>query len=447
VRRAVLLLLAALVLALPGRAQAQTGPACRVAAEAARDVLPAVYSWGGQHPDDPINPFTGTYWPRTGPDSFDCSGLVYWAYQQAGIDIGSSTHTQRYTGDYVPCDLDDLGGSSTTCWAPGDLAFAQSSSGQHVSIYVGEGVFADCYNHQQDCVLHDISQDSYYQSHFWQARRPASGCESLTVDPGTPSPFDPDQPRTLEAISGIVGPVQLVAPYECSECNGGAENVLQPLPEEEITLLRIEHWSDLGLHIDWLAVVLWNRVTLPIICWLLVVLQALLNAYSTMLNTWGAAINDLWRLLVSWLLWMMSAYTGLWAGVESLRDITWELVAQLVQFEQYWLATLRALQALIDLVASLTWTYVEMAYTPIAAMRYMVALLVESVPGMTAVIQDPESYIPDQLAGIEGNMFYQMFVGSIDGFADSVGWWWTLFIAFYYTMFIWRTVEEAKELN
>jgi hypothetical protein len=269
----------------------------------------------------------------------------------------------------------------------------------------------------------------------------------LTVDPGTPSPFDPDQPRTLEAISGIVAPVRLVAPYECAECGGEAANVLQPLPEEEISLLRLEHWSDLGVHIDWLAIQLWNRVTLPVICWLLVVLQALLNAYSTMLNVWGAAINDLWRLLVSWLLWMESAYTGLWAGVESLRDITWEQVAQLAQFEQYWLATLEALQGLLDLERTLVQTYIEMAFTPIEAMRYLVALLVESVPGMTAVIQDPESYKPAPLAGIEGNIFYQMFVGSIDGFADSVGWWWTLFIAFYYTMFIWRAIDEAKELN
>jgi hypothetical protein len=448
VRRAALLLLTLLVLLLPAPAQAQSDPACQVAAEAARDALPAIYSWGGEHPDDPINPLTGTYWPRTGPDSFDCSGLIYWAYQQAGMTVPGTTYEQRWEGDYIDCTLDDLNGAATTCWAPGDLAFASSTSpwGEHVSMYIGGGMFADCYNHDVDCIIHDISTDSYYQNHFWHARRYVSGCESLTVDPGTPDPFDPSEPRTLEEIPGIVAPVQLVAPYSCAdECNT-AEHVLQPLAETDLLALRQQHWYDVGLHIEWLAVALWNRVSLPVICWLLVVLQTLLNAYSTMLNVWGAAINDFWRLWVTWMLWTGEAYIAAWLLVEDLRDLLWQMVAHLAQFDVYWRATLDALQHIITLLASMTTSYVEMLYTPIAAMRYLVALLVTSVPGITLVIDDPESYKPAALAGIDSNMFWQMFVGGVNGFFDAAGWWAALFVTFYYVVFIWRGLDEARNL-
>jgi cell wall-associated NlpC family hydrolase len=67
-------------------------------------------------------------WGAKGPDSFDCSGLMYWAYQQAGVTIGGSTKTQVNQGRSV----------SASELKPGDLIFYYSPV-SHVAMYVGNG--------------------------------------------------------------------------------------------------------------------------------------------------------------------------------------------------------------------------------------------------------------------------------------------------------------------
>ena len=171
----------------PTPTPAPTHP-CWDAAQAALGKQGARYSQGGALTGDPRNPRTGQPYPRTGPHSFDCSGLIWWAYQQAGITVGTSTYTQIADGHALPCTLDDLQGDATRCWAPGDLIFLRYPGAQHVAMYVGSGLFMDCYNHQIGCVLHDVSQDRFYRNHFWQARRIISGCEGMTLDPGAPVP-------------------------------------------------------------------------------------------------------------------------------------------------------------------------------------------------------------------------------------------------------------------
>ncbi|WP_460956256.1 C40 family peptidase [Parasphingorhabdus pacifica] len=63
-----------------------------------------------------------------GPSSFDCSGLVYWAYQQVGVSVGGSTKTQVTEGKSV----------SPSQLKPGDLIF-YGSPVYHVSMYIGGG--------------------------------------------------------------------------------------------------------------------------------------------------------------------------------------------------------------------------------------------------------------------------------------------------------------------
>lgn len=189
----------------PGQAQSSGGaaPPCLVAAQYAISRQGARYSQGGFHPRDPIDPATGRFYPRTGPWSFDCSGLVFAAYAAAGVTIGGTTETQSRQGSALPCTLAHLNGPHTTCWAPGDLIFlrnaAMNGSGRHVAIYVGNGLFLDCYNHDTGCILHDVRVSSYYQRHFWQARRIVSGCEALTLDPGVPIAGAPGQAPGGEA--------------------------------------------------------------------------------------------------------------------------------------------------------------------------------------------------------------------------------------------------------
>lgn len=63
-----------------------------------------------------------------GPSKFDCSGLMYWAYNQAGVSIPRSSSAQSQTGKSI----------SAGQLKPGDLIFYYSPV-SHVSMYVGNG--------------------------------------------------------------------------------------------------------------------------------------------------------------------------------------------------------------------------------------------------------------------------------------------------------------------
>ncbi|WP_405821224.1 NlpC/P60 family protein [Streptomyces sp. NBC_01390] len=67
-------------------------------------------------------------WGATGPDAFDCSGLIQAAYHSAGISLPRTTYAQINAGRRVsPSEL-----------LPGDLVFFYSGI-SHVGIYVGHG--------------------------------------------------------------------------------------------------------------------------------------------------------------------------------------------------------------------------------------------------------------------------------------------------------------------
>lgn len=70
----------------------------------------------------------------TGPDTFDCSGLVQWAGKQIGVSLPRTSQEQWKVG--TPVTADQL--------QPGDLVFSAGSDGSaaspgHVAIYAGDG--------------------------------------------------------------------------------------------------------------------------------------------------------------------------------------------------------------------------------------------------------------------------------------------------------------------
>jgi cell wall-associated NlpC family hydrolase len=67
-------------------------------------------------------------WGGAGPSSFDCSGLVSWAYRQAGVELPRTSRAMSRTG--TPVARRDL--------RPGDLVFFYSPV-SHVGIYIGDG--------------------------------------------------------------------------------------------------------------------------------------------------------------------------------------------------------------------------------------------------------------------------------------------------------------------
>ncbi|MDC8129769.1 C40 family peptidase, partial [Lacticaseibacillus rhamnosus] len=70
-------------------------------------------------------------WGGKGPNSFDCSGLMYYAFLNgAGVNIGGWTVPQESSGTQV----------SLSALQPGDLLFWGShGSTYHVALYIGGG--------------------------------------------------------------------------------------------------------------------------------------------------------------------------------------------------------------------------------------------------------------------------------------------------------------------
>jgi peptidoglycan DL-endopeptidase CwlO len=99
----------------PGAPGPSAGPGTgqgAIAVQAALTQVGAPYSWGG-----------------AAPGGFDCSGLVMWAFQQAGIALPHSSQALAHGGQ--PVSLSDL--------QPGDvLTFYSDAS--HAGLYIGDGL-------------------------------------------------------------------------------------------------------------------------------------------------------------------------------------------------------------------------------------------------------------------------------------------------------------------
>ncbi len=99
----------------PGMGPGAPGPGSgqgAIAVQAALTQVGAPYAWGG-----------------AAPGGFDCSGLVMWAFQQAGIALPHSSQAMAHGGQ--PVSLSDL--------QPGDvLTFYSDAS--HAGLYIGDGL-------------------------------------------------------------------------------------------------------------------------------------------------------------------------------------------------------------------------------------------------------------------------------------------------------------------
>lgn len=87
----------------------------------------------------------------TGPNSWDCSGLVQAAYAAAGIDLPRISYDQSSMGTSV--SLSNL--------QPGDILYWGSRSGSyHVAIYVGGGKYVGAQNSSTGVVEHSLDWDT-----------------------------------------------------------------------------------------------------------------------------------------------------------------------------------------------------------------------------------------------------------------------------------------------
>jgi len=87
-------------------------PEAAIVIQAALSRIGSPYSWGAE-----------------GPNAFDCSGLVKWAFQQAGVSLPHSSQAQAAGG--LPVDLSQM--------QPGDVV-SYYGDASHVGLYIGDGM-------------------------------------------------------------------------------------------------------------------------------------------------------------------------------------------------------------------------------------------------------------------------------------------------------------------
>ena len=96
------------------------------------------------------------------PKGFDCSGLVYYSYSRAGIQVPRSSDAQRKAARLV----------ASNNLRKGDLLFFDQDGrrSSHVAIYVGDGSFVHAPSSGKRVRI-DRLHDAYWKKHFVDARR------------------------------------------------------------------------------------------------------------------------------------------------------------------------------------------------------------------------------------------------------------------------------------
>jgi len=84
----------------------------------------------------------------TGPNSWDCSGLVQAAFRQVGVDLPRVSEDQSTFGTEV--SLSNLAVGDILYWGPKGSAY-------HVGVYIGGGKYLDAANPSKGVVIQDLS--------------------------------------------------------------------------------------------------------------------------------------------------------------------------------------------------------------------------------------------------------------------------------------------------
>ncbi|TWS25882.1 NlpC/P60 family protein [Tsukamurella sputi] len=87
-----------------------------------------------------------------GPNSFDCSGLVYWSMKQAGISVPRDSYGQLGGGRSVP--ISDL--------QPGDIVIY--NGGSHAALYIGNGKVVHSVNYGIPVKVSPLNEMSVYSA-------------------------------------------------------------------------------------------------------------------------------------------------------------------------------------------------------------------------------------------------------------------------------------------
>ena len=102
-------------------------------------------------------------WAGTSPSGFDCSGLVYYVYQECGYATNRTAASLYQNGEYV--DKASLQIGDVICFTSGSYG-----SIGHCGIYIGDGNFIHASSGTGYVTITSLSE-SYYVNHYYGARR------------------------------------------------------------------------------------------------------------------------------------------------------------------------------------------------------------------------------------------------------------------------------------
>jgi cell wall-associated NlpC family hydrolase len=122
----------------------QTGNYPNIAIPTANTIGAQALRWALTRRGDPY------VWGAAGPSSFDCSGLVLWAYAKVGISLPHFTGDQWQMGVHVGRNQPE----------PGDLVFFYPDIG-HVGLYIGNGLMVDAPDFGEDVQVQPVMWNVY----------------------------------------------------------------------------------------------------------------------------------------------------------------------------------------------------------------------------------------------------------------------------------------------
>jgi cell wall-associated NlpC family hydrolase len=122
----------------------QTGNYPNIAIPTANTIGAQALRWALTRRGDPY------VWGAAGPSSFDCSGLVLWAYAKVGISLPHFTGDQWQMGVHV----------GRNQLEPGDLVFFYPDIG-HVGLYIGNGLMVDAPDFGEDVQVQPVMWNVY----------------------------------------------------------------------------------------------------------------------------------------------------------------------------------------------------------------------------------------------------------------------------------------------
>jgi hypothetical protein len=194
---------------------------------------------------------------------------------------------------------------------------------------------------------------------------------------------------------------------------------------------------------------LWNRITRPLLCWVLGMFQAGLNVYAGTLNTIAIpAFNQLYRLLYGLFFWLTSALAAWWYMGEDIRTQLWGINGALVaQTNALTHLTLASGATTSELATAVLAAWVSVATSALQSWRYLLTLYLGTVPQMITVLTHLADYRPAQLVKLADFWMFAAVVGSIRGITESkLAWWVTAQVGLFYVGIVLYLIDEVAEV-